>query len=194
MLRIGDTVISLDLLSERFRCDLSVCKGNCCRYGDAGAPLTVAEAEILKEIYPVVRQYLRKEGIESIENKGTSVTDAEGENVTTLIGDAECAYTILDGEVFICAIEKAWNEGLISFRKPLSCHLFPARVKDFADFTAVNYEKWSICQGGRMAGIREKLPVYSFLKESLTRAFGPEWYSELDTARREMKSAGLLDD
>ncbi|MFO7574778.1 MAG: DUF3109 family protein [Bacteroidales bacterium] len=192
MIRIDDTVISLDLLTERFRCDLSVCKGNCCRYGDAGAPLTESEAAILKEIYPDIKGYLRKEGIESIEHYGTSLTDVEGELVTPLIGDAECAYTILSDDIFLCAIEKAWHDGVVSFRKPLSCHLFPVRTKDFTDFTAVNYDKWSICQGGREAGRIENILVYNFLKEPLIRAFGSDWYDELATVRRELESTGLI--
>ena len=164
-----------------------------CALPISGAPLTVSEAAILKEIYPDIRSYLRKEGIESVEQYGTSVTDIEGELVTPLIGDAECAFTILEGDIFFCAIERAWNDGVVSFRKPLSCHLFPVRVKDFPDFTAVNYEKWSICHGGREAGLREKLPAYTFLRESLTRAFGSDWYKELETVRRELKSAGMID-
>ena len=193
MIRIDDTVISLDLLTEKFRCDLSVCKGNCCRYGDAGAPLTESEAAILMDIYPQIKSYLRKEGIESIEHYGTSLRDVEGELVTPLIGDAECAYTILSDDIFLCAIEKAWHDGVVSFRKPLSCHLFPVRTKDFTDFTAVNYEKWSICQGGRVAGRRENITAYGFLRESLIRAFGSDWYEELVTARRELESTGLID-
>jgi hypothetical protein len=192
MIRIGETVISLDLLTEKFCCDLSVCKGNCCRYGDAGAPLTESEAAILNEIYPDIKGYLRKEGIESIEQYGTSLTDVEGELVTPLIGDAECAYTVLSGDIFLCAIEKAWHDGIISFRKPLSCHLFPVRTKDFTDFTAVNYEKWSICQGGREAGRRDNLPVYTFLQEPLIRAFGADWYDELVIVRKELDSTGLI--
>jgi hypothetical protein len=188
MIRIDDTVISLDLLSEKFRCDLSVCKGNCCKYGDAGAPLTESEALILDDIFPVIRDYLRKEGVESIEKYGTSLTDIEGELVTPLIDDAECAYTIVSGDVFMCGIEKAWLDGVVSFRKPLSCHLFPVRIKNFGDFTAVNYEKWSICQGGREAGRKDDIPALSFLKESLFRAFGPEWYKELVTVKKELES------
>ena len=193
MIRIGDTVISLDLLKERFRCDLSECKGNCCRYGDAGAPLTKAEAIILKEIYPSIKHYLRPEGRDSIDKNGTSVSDRDGELVTTLIGDAECAYTILSGDILLCGIEKAWYDGISTFRKPLSCHLFPVKVKEFSDFTAVTYEQWSICQGGRVAGKKDNLRLSSFLREPLVRAFGTEWYKELEVVIRELPASGIVE-
>jgi hypothetical protein len=177
MLKIGDTIVSLDLLSERFICDLSVCKGNCCRYGDAGAPLTEVEAEILQDIYPQIKKYLRPEGVEAIERLGTSVTDMLGEPVTTLVGDAECAYAVVSGDIFMCGIERAWNDNVIAF----------------SDFTAINYERWSICKGGRDRGTREDLRVYSFLKEPLIRAFGQDWYTELEIIRRELPASGLAD-
>ncbi|MBE0677058.1 MAG: DUF3109 family protein [Bacteroidales bacterium] len=193
MLKIGDTIVSLDLLSERFCCDLSVCKGNCCRYGDAGAPLTDDEAKILREIYPKIRKYLRNEGAEAIDSQGTSVTDMLGEPVTTLVDNAECAYAVMSGDIFMCGIEKAWNDGATTFRKPVSCHLFPVRVREYADFTAVNYERWSICQGGRDNGRKEDLRVYRFLKAPLIRAFGNDWYSELEIIRRELPASGLAE-
>ena len=108
MLRIGDTIFSLDILEKKFRCDLQQCLGNCCRYGDSGAPLSGEEVDILKEIWPDVRPYLRPEGIEVIENEGTSISDFENDQVTPLVGNEECAYAILDKNVFMCGIEKAW--------------------------------------------------------------------------------------
>jgi hypothetical protein len=193
MIRIGDTIVSLDLLRERFRCDLAVCKGNCCRYGDAGAPVSAAEARILAEIYPDIQPYLRPEGKNSIELSGTSVTDRDGELVTPLIGNEECAYTLVVDGIFMCAIEKAFNDGVVTFRKPLSCHLFPVRIKKFSDFTAVNYEEWSICQGGRLAGKLDDERVYRFLKEPLIRAFGKYWYKELEIVHRELPASGIAD-
>jgi hypothetical protein len=193
MLRIGDTVVSLDLIRERFRCDLSICKGNCCRYGDAGAPLTAGEAKTLNEIFPEIKPYLRPSGITAIELAGTSTLDKEGERVTPLIGNEECAYTVVIDDVYMCAIEKAFYDGVITFRKPLSCHLFPVRIKEFSDFTGVSYEEWSICQGGRIAGKVDDLLVFRFLKEPLLRAFGKEWYRELEIVHRELPGSGITD-
>lgn len=189
MLRIDDTIFSLDILGKKFCCDLPSCQGDCCRYGDSGAPLAPGEAAILDEIWEDVRPYLRSEGIAAIEETGTSVTDFENDRVTPLIKGQECAYTIYNNGVLLCGIEKAWSEGRINFRKPLSCHLFPIRIKDYSDFRAVNYQEISLCAPARKKGESEGLFVYQFLKEPLIRAVGRDMYNELCVAARELSKA-----
>jgi hypothetical protein len=191
MLRIDNNIFSLDLLEKKFCCDLRQCLGNCCRYGDSGAPLTPREVIILKDIQADVFPYLREPGKIAIEEKGSSVIDFEGENVTPLIGNEECAYTILDENIFMCGIEKAFLDGKIGFRKPLSCHLFPVRIKKYSEFLAINYQEWSICFAAREKGKREGLYAYQFLKEPLIRALGDDAYSQLCIAAEEFrKSSG----
>ncbi|NMC36868.1 MAG: DUF3109 family protein [Bacteroidales bacterium] len=190
MLRIGDIIFSLDILEKRFKCDLDHCLGNCCRYGDSGAPLSDEEVSILEEIWPDLRPYLRPEGINVIENEGTSVIDFENDYVTPLIGNEECAYALLEGNIYMCGIEKAWSEGKIEFRKPVSCHLFPVRVKKFRSFTAVNYQELAICSHARECGSNEGIYVYEFLKTPLLRVFGDEVYNELCIAARELRKGG----
>ncbi len=179
MVRIGATIVSLDVLEKSFHCDLKRCFGNCCRYGDSGAPLTFDEANELKRIYPEVEGFITKEGREAIRINGTSVVDIEGERVTPLIGGNECAYTYRIENIYFCGIEKAWNEGKVKFRKPISCHLFPVRVKELSGFISVNYEDIKICEAGRKRGVEEGVPVYVFLKDALVRRFGMPWYKEL---------------
>ena len=192
MLRINDTIFSFDILEKKFRCYLSACLGNCCRYGDSGAPLTNEEAQILGKIFDVIKPYLRAEGIAAIEEKGTSITDFENEKVTPLIGNEECAYTTKNGNIFLCGIEQAWAEGKITFRKPLSCHLFPVRIKYYSDFRAVNYEELSICSPARKCGEYENKYVYEFLKEPLIRALGPDLYEELCIAAVELRKNSTI--
>lgn len=187
MFQIDDTIVSLSVIEKKFACDLGECKGCCCRYGDSGAPLKPGEALMLEEIYPLLKPFLRPEGIAAIEEKGTSVTDIEGDTVTPLIKNEECAYTTLSDAVFRCAIEEAYNAGVVSFRKPVSCHLFPVRVKDFTDFRAVNYEEWPICRPALSRGEREDTDLYVFLKEPLIRLFGKEWFNKLQFAAKEYK-------
>ncbi len=187
MLRIEDNIISLNLLDKKFRCDLNQCLGNCCRYGDSGAPLTSEEVTILEEIQSAVVPYLRDAGKSAIAEKGPSVIDFEGDNVTPLIGNEECAYTILAGNIFMCGIEQAWLEGKISFRKPLSCHLFPVRIKKYPEFKAVNYEEWSICLAARDRGRTEDLYAYEFLKDPLIRALGEDIYNQICIAAEEFR-------
>lgn len=192
MLRINDTIFSFDILEKKFRCDLPVCLGNCCRYGDSGAPVTSEEALILGKIFDKIKPFLRPEGISAIEEKGTSVTDFENDQVTPLIGNEECAYTTKSGNIFLCGIEQAWSDGKISFRKPLSCHLFPVRIKQYSDFRAVNYEELAICSPGRKCGEHEKIYVYEFLKEPLIRALGNDLYNNLCTAAVELRKNNTI--
>ncbi len=192
MLRINDTIFSFDILGKKFCCDLPACLGNCCRYGDSGAPLSASETHILDEIWIDVRPYLRPEGIEAIEEKGTSVTDFENDRVTPLIGDEECAYTTIKDNMLMCGIEKAWSDGKISFRKPVSCHLFPARIKYYSGFTAVNYEELAICDPAREKGNSEGIYVYEFLEEPLKRALGEDLYKELCIAAEELRNKNTL--
>ena len=187
MLRIDDTIFSFDILEKKFRCDLPLCLGNCCRYGDSGAPLSADEVHTLEEVYEKVKPYLREEGIKTIELKGKSVKDFENDNVTPLINNEECAYTVFDGDIFKCAIEKAYEDGKITFRKPLSCHLFPARIKYYSDFRAVNYQELAICKAARDAGEEEGIYVYEFLRVPLTRALGEEMYKELCIAAEQLR-------
>lgn len=187
MLRINDIIFSPDILEKKFKCDLSACNGNCCRYGDSGAPLSKEEVHILDEIWPVVKAYLRPEGIKAIKEQGTSIIDFENDNVTPLIDNAECAYTILEGNILRCGIEKAWADRKISFQKPFSCHLFPVRIELFSGFKAVNYEEIAICSSARKRGSMEEIYVYEFLKEPLTRAFGEKIYKELCIAAEELR-------
>jgi len=192
MLRIDDTIFSFDVLEKKFRCNVPKCHGNCCRYGDSGAPLSAEEAHILKDIWSLVKPYLRPEGIAAIEEKGTSMVDFENDNVTPLIGNEECAYTILKDNILLCGIEQAWTDGKISYRKPLSCHLFPVRIKYYSDFRAVNYEELAICSPARVTGEREGLYVYEFLKEPLIRALGKDLYNDLCIAARELRKNKTL--
>jgi len=187
MLRIDDIIFSFDLLEKKFRCNLPLCLGSCCRYGDAGAPLSDEEALILEDIWTEVKPYLRPAGIAAIEEKGKSTTDFENEKVTPLIGNEECAYTILKDNIYMCGIEKAWSDGRISFQKPLSCHLFPARIKYYSDFKAVNYSEIAICSPARKTGSYEGVYVYEFLKEPLIRAFGKKIYNDLCHAASELR-------
>ena len=146
MFQLGKTIVSEDIIEKDFVCNLSACKGACCVDGDAGAPLDEKETKILDDIYPKVKPFLRKEGIEVLDAQGTWVKTSYGELETPLINGAECAYVIFDdNNTALCGIEEAYNQGEIPWKKPVSCHLYPIRVKDYSEFSAVNYEKWEIC-------------------------------------------------
>lgn len=186
MLRIDDTIFSLDIVEKKFRCNTGKCFGNCCRYGDSGAPVTAEESEILADIWPRVKPYIRPEGVEAIEQSGTTMKDFENDLVTPLIDNKECAYTIIENGVYLCGIEKAYAEGKITFQKPVSCHLYPVRIKKFSDFTAINYDEQPLCAAARQEGEEEGIHVFEFLREPLIRALGEKMYAELCVAAAEI--------
>src|SRR5680860_1854670 len=93
------------------------------------------------DIYPIVKPFLRAEGIRAIEDQGLFTMD-EGEYETTLIDGKDCAYSIFDENNTVkCGIEEAYNQGAIDWKKPISCHLYPIRITEYIEFSAVNYHK-----------------------------------------------------
>ncbi len=181
MFQLGKTIVSEDIIKKDFMCNLSACKGACCIDGDAGAPLEANEAKIMVDIYPKVKPFLRQEGIDAIEAQGIYITTENGELETPLINNADCAYVIFDEKkVALCAIEEAYNQGEIEWKKPVSCHLYPVRVQNYTEFSAVNYNNWDICDDACVLGEALQIPVYKFVKEALIRKFGEDWYMELE--------------
>lgn len=180
MLQIKNTLVSLDLAEQFFCCDLDACKGECCIEGDAGAPLTEAEKAEIERILPEIIDDMIPAGRREVEANGVAYIDEEGDLVTTIVEGKNCAFTCYgkDG-MCMCAIEKACREGRIDFLKPSSCHLYPLRLTEYPDFTAVNYHRWKICKPAETLGRKLGLRLYQFLKEPLIKRFGQEWYDEL---------------
>ena len=179
MIQVDDKIISLNVFEKHFVCDLSACKGACCIEGDSGAPLLKEEEEILDDIYEKVKPYMRAEGITEIENQGVAVYDADGDLTTPLVNNRECAFVTFENGITKCSIEKAHLAGKVDFKKPISCHLFPIRIKEYRDFDAVNYEEIKICAPACKCGSELEVPVYAFLKEPLIRKYGDVWYEKL---------------
>lgn len=180
MLQVGQALVSLDVIERFFICNLEKCLGACCVEGDAGAPITEEERCKLKEILDVVWDDLLPEARRVIEQQGVAYVDEEGDLVTSIVNGKDCVFTCYDKNGMCqCAIEKAYRAGKIDFYKPISCHLYPVRLKEYPDFSAVNYHRWKICKAGEVLGRSEKVRVYEFLKEPLIRRFGEAWYNEL---------------
>lgn len=185
MIAIDDTLVSNDVFEKRFVCDLAACKGACCVAGDSGAPLQADEIDILEDILDDIKPYMREEGIERVEEIGVFTIDTDGEYVTPLVDDAECAFVQFDKNgIAKCAIELAHRAGKIDFPKPISCHLYPIRLTDLEDFTALNYHYWPICDPARSCGAKLDVKVFRFLKEPITRKFGAEYFQKLEAADR----------
>ncbi len=192
-MHVGTVLVSDEIKEKEFVCNLEKCKGACCVEGDFGAPLEDDELQILKDVYPQVKPYLTQAGIKAIEEQGTHVLDEDGDFSTPTIGGRECAYSIYDERgVLKCGIEQAYLEGKITWKKPISCHLYPIRITKKKNFEAVNYHKWSICSPACTLGKELQVPLYKFLKEALIRKYGQEWYDQLAALieRTEVSSAG----
>lgn len=182
MIAIDNVLISDDVVEKQFVCDLNKCKGGCCEDGDAGAPLEKEELEILNEIYEIVKPYLTKEGIKEIETHGRYNYDREYGWVTPTINGNMCAYGLRDKNGIIkCGIEQAFYDGKISWKKPISCHLYPIRVKKSKEYEMLNYEpREDMCTPACALGEKLKVPTYVFLKEPLIRKYGEDFYGVLE--------------
>lgn len=180
MFQIQDTLVSLDLVERFFCCDLEKCLGACCIDGDAGAPITPDEQQELEKVLPVVWDDLLPRAQQEIQEHGVAYRDQEGDLVTAIIDGRNCAFSCYEpGGVCSCAIEKAYRQGRTTFRKPISCHLYPVRVKQHDGFVAVNYHRWKICKSAEVLGRKLHMRAYEFLREPLIARFGQSWYDEL---------------
>lgn len=181
MIAIDDILISDQVVEEQFVCDLDKCKGGCCVDGDAGAPLENSELKELNIVYKEVLPYLSEEAKTIIEKEGKYVYDQEFGWVTPTISNGMCAYGLVDKKGIVkCAIEQAYNDGKISWKKPISCHLFPVRIKKTRKGEIVNYEpREDLCSAACILGKKLKIPVYQFLREALIRKYGKDFYDAL---------------
>ena len=192
---IDNILISDDVVEKQFVCDLSKCKGGCCEDGDAGAPLENKELKVIDEVYEKVKPYLTEPAIAEIEKKGRYVYDKEFGWVTpTLPSDNEiCVYAYREQNGLIkCAFEQAFYDGIIDWKKPISCHLYPIITKPgkHGDYERVNYSpREKMCSPACKLGEELKIPVYQFLKEPLTRKFGSAFYETLDTIAKDYYEA-----
>lgn len=192
MLAIDNVLISEEIVSSQFVCDLDACQGGCCVDGDAGAPLTLEEASLLEEIFSKIAYALTSEGKAVIQQEGTSLKHDSYGMVTPTIGGKMCAYGYLEQGVVKCGIEKAHAEGHISFKKPISCHLYPIRILQTQEYEALNFEpRETLCHPGCILGERLKVPVYQFLKQAIIRKYGEEFYQVLDQLAQIHQQGGL---
>ena len=189
LVEIEDKIISTDVFSEEFVCDLSKCHGACCVEGDGGAPLKEKEVILIQDHLEKIKPFMNKKGTEAIANENFFYLDENDEPATQLVDKKESAFVYFDenSNNAMCSIETAYKSGEIPFNKPISCHLYPIRTKDFNEFTAINYERWDICSAACKLGSSLKMPVFKFLKEPLIRAYGASFYKEMEAINDELK-------
>jgi hypothetical protein len=182
MIIVGDCLVSDDLLEKEFSCNINACKGACCIEGDAGAPLEKTEIAVIEANLPLIKQEMDMEGIAVVESQGVSEPDPFNEMVSTCKSNGECSFAVRKNGILNCSIELANSKHDFGFKKPISCHLYPVRVKQYGNYHALNYHRWDICSAACDKGRKENIRVFEFTKSALIRKFGAEWYKELEFA------------
>jgi hypothetical protein len=180
MIVIQQTLVSDELFDKAFVCDLQACKGACCVEGDEGAFVEEKEKKQFAKVYPAVKPYLTKEGIQAIEKQGYYITNEQGLLKTPLMKGGPCAYTIYESGIALCGIERAYRDGKVKWKKPISCHLYPIRISKVGEFDALNYERWNICKPACKNGKALGVPIFRFLKEALVRKYGKAYYAAME--------------
>lgn len=200
ILQIGDVLLSPDIFTEMFCCDLDACKGACCVEGDAGAPVTLEEIGEIENSLDAVWHELSAPAQSVIDRQGVAYSDVEGELVTSIVGGKDCVFTCYDdlkdatdGHTIngccLCTLERACRNGKTDWPKPISCALYPLREKRFNNgIVGLNYNRWDICAPAVKKGRKLGLPLYKFLREPLIRRFGKEWYQEVCEVAEQIKA------
>lgn len=196
IVQIDNVLVSSDILTEYFCCDLAKCKGVCCIEGDAGAPVTLDEVTQIEDNLDSVRQDMSIPAQLVVEAQGVAYNDQEGDLVTSIVNGKDCVFTCYDDvkisdetvkNCCLCVFEKAFRTGKIKWQKPISCALYPIREDTLSNgLTALAYHRWHICKDAVSKGRAEKIYVYQFLKEPLVRRFGEEWYEALCQAAEKL--------
>ena len=198
IIQVGDMLLSSEILTEKFCCDLSICKGACCVEGDAGAPVTLDEIAEIEDCLDDVWSDLSASAQAVIDKQGVAYTDQEGDLVTSIVRGKDCVFTFYDElegihDCCLCALEKAYRNGNTRFCKPVSCALYPIRAKKVGnDLIGLNYNRWDVCKAAIEKGEALNLPLYQFLKDPLIRRFGEDWYRDLLEVVEELKRQGYL--
>lgn len=182
-MQVGKVLLSTEIVTEYFCCDLSACHGQCCVDGESGAPLTLDEAAELERLLPTIEDSLSAEARKVIADQGVAYVDIEGDLVTSIVNGQDCVFTYYESGCCLCAAERAYREQHTDWCKPISCALYPIREKRLSNgCIGLNYHRWSVCDPARRKGQELRLPIYRFLKAPLTRRFSEAWYKELEAA------------
>lgn len=193
ILEISNILVSSDIFTEKFCCDLDKCHGICCVEGDAGAPVTLDEIAGIEDALDTVWGDMSASAQAVVDKQGVAYTDRDGDLVTSIVGGKDCVFTCYENGCCLCALERAYRQGKTSFVKPISCALYPIREKRInKDIVALNYNRWDVCRDAVKKGQELDLPVYRFLEGPLMRRFGKEWYDELCDVAKELEQSGML--
>ncbi len=175
---VEDVLIRSEIAEIKFACDLKKCKGACCTLeSEFGAPLLKEEVDQIDKILETVKDYLPDKHREAIEENGFYEIK-NGELMTASVDNKACVFVYYESGIAKCGIERAYFDGKIKFRKPISCHLFPIRVSKFGG-DILRFEKFKECSPALENGAKNNIKLIDFCKDSLERLYGKKWYSTL---------------
>ena len=187
IIQVGNVLVSADIITNFFCCDLDKCQGQCCVEGDAGAPLDLDEIAEVESCLDAVWDDMAASAQAVVDKQGVAYPDADGEMVTSIVNGRDCMFTCYENGVCLCALEKAFRKGITSFCKPISCSLYPIREKRFSNgCVGLNYHEWNVCRDAVILGRQKNIRIYQFLKAPLVRRFGEDWYDELECVAKEV--------
>lgn len=180
MIKVQHVILSEDIATAKFACNISRCKGACCVVGDAGAPVNKNEIPVLRKAFKKLKNQLDPRAVEVVNKKGVVQGDNTSGYEISCIDSGECVFVQKDENgVATCAIQNAYYSGDFNWEKPISCHLYPIRLKQIGEFEYANFEYIpELCSAGCKHGEDEGIYLADFLKESLIRRYGEEWYIE----------------
>jgi hypothetical protein len=186
MVEIEDKIISDELFEKKFVCDLQKCKGGCCVEGDSGAPLKSKEIKEIAKNLSIIKSEMSTKGLNAIKNNDFHNVDSDGDKVTKLVDGKECVFVVFDkNNIAKCSIESAFRKNKIHFNKPISCHLYPLRVKKYDSFTAINVDSWHVCKPACECGTELNVPLFKFLKDAIVRSWDLDFFHHLDSVYNE---------
>lgn len=193
LFQVGNVILSPDVVTEFFCCDLEQCMGRCCVEGESGAPLAEEEIAMMEQVLPDIEPELSEKARAVIDAQGVADIDRDGELVTSIVDGRDCIFTCYEGGVCLCAAERAFRQGRTQWCKPRSCSLYPVREKRLSGgLTALNLHRWSVCEPARRKGREMGIRAYRFLRGPLVERFGEEWYEELEETVTQLKKSRLL--
>jgi len=167
-IEINNVYVNTEIVGTNFTCDLTKCKGACCTMeSDFGAPISENEIEEIDKILHIILDYLPLEHVEEI-NKNGFWMNLNGELMARSLNKRACVFVTWEGDIAKCGIEKAFNDGMIDFIKPVSCHLFPIRISNFGG-PVLRYERYSECGPALEKGNNTQIKILDFCRTALER-------------------------
>lgn len=189
MFQVDHVIISDDIATTYFECNLTLCKGGCCVVGVSGAPVEAEEIPKIEEAYRELASELSTSARATIQAKGLIQKDKKGNLELTCVGTQECVFVIKRGDIALCGIQKAFYEGRLDWEKPISCHLFPIRIFSDGENDFMNYVYVpDLCSSAKSCGEDKGIYLSDFLERPLVRKYGENWYRQFNEACKLIRS------